>query len=69
MSTSRQQEERMWELAYEMARSGKHRDYQSIEWELRVLGHVRAEPLMDRKGIREQLNRMCDEARKGKADA
>ncbi len=59
----------MWKLAYEMAKSGEHRSYQTIEWELRGLGFSRARSLLDTESVREKLNRMCDEARRGKGDA
>jgi hypothetical protein len=29
----------MWNLAYSLARSGEHRNYQAIEWELRAFGY------------------------------
>jgi hypothetical protein len=63
MPASRQKEERMWNEAYKMARSGEHRTYQSIEWELIEQGYSRARTLLDSEGVREKLNRMCDEAR------
>jgi hypothetical protein len=68
MPASRQKEERMWELAYKMARSGQHRSYQSIERELRDCGFGRARTLLDDGDIREKLDRMCDEARKERRD-
>ena len=42
MPLGRRKEERMWTLAYEMARSGEYQGYQAIEWELRSLGYPRA---------------------------
>ncbi len=66
---SRQKEDRMWKLAYEMARSRGYQGYQAIEWELRSLGYPRARQLLDNEQTREQLDRMCTEARKGRADA
>jgi hypothetical protein len=66
MSTAcRQKDERMWELAYRMARSGEYQNWLAIEWELRVMGHPRAHSLLDRESARENLDRMCAEARIG----
>ena len=58
----------MWEEAYRLARSGDHSSYLSIEWELK--GRFRkAHSLLGDDRAREKLNRMCDEARKGRTDA
>jgi hypothetical protein len=37
-SMTRECDERMWNLAYRLAQSGEHQNYQAIEWELRRLG-------------------------------
>jgi hypothetical protein len=55
----------MWNLAYRLARSGEHRNCQAIEWELRAFGYPRARQLLDRERVRQRLNGMCAEARKG----
>ncbi len=55
----------MWELAYQMARSGEHSGYQSIEWALRDKGFSRARMLLDDAAVREKLNCMCAESKKG----
>jgi hypothetical protein len=65
-SMTRECDERMWNLAYRLARSGEHRNYQAIEWELRASGHPQARQLLDREPVREKLDRMCAEAQKGR---
>jgi hypothetical protein len=35
---TRECHERMWNLAYRLAQSGEHRNYQAIEWNYRRLG-------------------------------
>ena len=62
---TRERDERMWNLAYRLARSGEHRNYQAIEWELRAFGYSRARQLLHRERVRERLDGMCAEARKG----
>ncbi len=69
MHPSRQKEERMWTLAYEMARSGEYGGWWDIEVELRSLGYPRARQLLDNEQTREKLDRMCAEAQKGRASA
>ncbi len=69
MPISRAKEERMWRLAYQMARSGKYSGWLSIEHELRSRGYSRARHLLDRESIRERLDKMCTEAREGCANA
>jgi hypothetical protein len=49
----------MWNLAYRLARSGEHRNYQAIEWELRASGYPQARQLLDREQVRERLDDMC----------
>src|SRR6266487_3410934 len=63
-SMTRECDERMWNLAYRLARSGEHRDYQAIEWELHAFGHPQAHQLLDHEQARERLNGLCAEARK-----
>ena len=62
---SRERDERMWNLAYRLARSGEHRNYRAIEWELQAFGYPRASQLLDHERVREKLDGMCVEARKG----
>ncbi len=69
MPISREKEERMWTLAYEMARSGDYVGWWDIEVELRSLGYPRARQLLDNEQTREKLDRMCAEAQKGRAGA
>jgi hypothetical protein len=69
MPTSGQKEERMWNLADEMARSGNYIGWLEIEWELRSLGYGRARQLLDDERIRERLDRICAESRKAKPRA
>ena len=64
-SMTRECDERMWNLAYRLARSGKHRNYQAIEWELRAFGYPQARQLLDHERVRERLDRQCVEAQKG----
>jgi len=63
-SMTRECDERMWNLAYRLARSGEHQNYQAIEWELRASGFPRARQLLDHERVREKLDGMCAEARK-----
>ena len=41
---SRECNERMWNLAYRLARCGEHRNYQAIEWELQAFGYPPSAP-------------------------
>jgi hypothetical protein len=63
-SMTRECDERMWNLAYRLAQSGEHQNYQAIEWELRASGFRRARQLLDHERVREKLDGMCAEARK-----
>lgn len=69
MPTSHQKEERMWMLAYEMARSGDYLGWRAIEVELRSQGYSRARQLLDDEKTRDQLDGMCIDAQKGRPDA
>jgi hypothetical protein len=62
---TRERDERMWNLAYRLAQSGEHRNYLAIEWELLAFGHPQAPQLLCRERVREKLDSMCAEARKG----
>jgi hypothetical protein len=64
-SMARECDERMWNLAYRLAQSGEHQNYQAIEWELRAFGYPRAPQLLCHERVREKLDDMCAEARKG----
>ena len=61
---TRECDERMWNLAYRLAQSGEHQNYQAIEWELRAFGFRRAHQLLDHERVREKLDGMCAKARK-----
>jgi hypothetical protein len=60
---TRECDERMWNLAYRLAQSGEHQNYQAIEWELGASGFRRARQLLDHERVREKLDGMCAEAR------
>jgi hypothetical protein len=62
-SMTRECDERMWNLAYRLAQSGEHQNYQAIEWELRAFGYPRAPQLLCYERVREKLDGMCAEAR------
>ena len=63
-SMTRECDERMWNLAYRLAQSGEHQNYQAIEWELRAFGYTRAPQLLCHERVREKLDAMCAETRK-----
>ena len=69
MPISREKEERMWRLAYKMARSGEYIGWHLIEVELRSMGYSRARQLLDDDSIRDRLDRMCAEAQKRATNA
>ena len=50
---TRECDERMWNLAYRLAQSGEHQNYQAIEWELRAFGYPRAPQLLCHERVRE----------------
>jgi hypothetical protein len=60
---TRECDERMWNLAYRLAQSGEHRNYQAIAWQLRAFGYPQACQLLRNKRVREKLDGMCAEAR------
>ncbi len=64
MPRSPAEEESMWDLVYELARSGGFTDWLQIDGELRKRGYSRARQLLDDERTRERLDRMCAEARK-----
>jgi hypothetical protein len=55
----------MWRLAYQMARSGKHSNWMSIEWELTKMGFGHARILLDTPQVREKLDRLCRDGQRG----
>ena len=61
---TRECDERMWNLAYRLARSGEHRNYQAIEWELQAFGYPQARQLLYHERVRQRLDGMCAEAQK-----
>ena len=66
---SRERDERMWALAYNLAQSGVYIGSWDIELELRAQGFSRARQFLADEKIRTRLYRMCAEARKDKSDA
>ncbi len=66
---SRERDEHMWALAYNLAQSGEYTGWPGIEIELRAQGFARARQLLDDEQVRERLDRMCAKARKDRADA
>jgi hypothetical protein len=62
-SMTRERDERMWNLAYRLAKSGEHLNYQAIEWELQAIGYPRARQLLYDEQVREKLDGMCAGAR------
>jgi hypothetical protein len=53
-------------LAYRLARSGEHQNYQAIEWELQASGFPRARLLLNCERVREKLDSMCAEAQENR---
>jgi hypothetical protein len=60
---SRLIDERFWEEAYKLARSGKHSSYLSIEWELKQRFR-KAHSLLGDDDVRDRLNRICEQAQR-----
>ena len=50
---ARECDERMWNLAYRLAQSGEHQNYQAIEWESQASGFPQARRLSDYERVRE----------------
>jgi hypothetical protein len=61
---TRECDERMWNLAHRLARSGEHRNYQAIEWELQAFGYPQARQLLYHERVRQRLDGTCAEAQK-----
>jgi hypothetical protein len=53
--------------AYELAGTGQHRDYLTIEQALIAEGYPEARDLFDRNSIRDDLRQICARARKEQA--
>jgi hypothetical protein len=68
MATKEQRRAKFMQEAYELARSGRHRDYLSIESALSGV-YPEAREWLDNNSIRDDLRRMCDNARKESDDA
>ena len=62
-SMTRERDERMWNLAYRLAQSGEHQNYQAIEWELQAFGYPRASQFLYPEGVRKKINGICAQAR------
>src|SRR5258707_2541089 len=58
-SMTREFDERMWNLAYRLARSAEHQNYQAIEWELQAFGYPQARQLLYHERVRERLDGIC----------
>ena len=52
-----------------MARSGEYRSAQEIAAVLQSRGYPQAPQVLDNKSVREELDRLCTEARTGNIDA
>jgi hypothetical protein len=50
-----------------MDRSGEHPDFMSIELALRAEGYPEAQGELDKRDLRDQLNKLCKQARSGRA--
>jgi hypothetical protein len=68
MATKEQRRARFMQEAYELARSGRHRDYLSIQAELSGI-YPEAREWLDMNSVRIELRRMCENARKESGDA
>lgn len=66
---SRECDERMWNLAYRLARCGEHRNYQAIEWELQAYGYPQARQLQYHDRVRERLDAICAKAQRSPTEA
>jgi hypothetical protein len=66
---TRECHERMWNLAYRLAQSGEHRNYQAIEWELQAFGYPHARQLLYPERVRERLDGICAETQRSPTEA
>jgi hypothetical protein len=55
--------------AYELARSGEHRDFVSIQEAIMREGFAEAVPWLEREGVMASLQAICDVSRKGGSPA
>jgi hypothetical protein len=60
---SRERDEKILRQAENLARSGDFSSWRDIEVELRSVGYQLAPDLLDNERTREQLDRLCAEAR------
>jgi hypothetical protein len=65
--TERERRDYIRQRALEMARSGEHPDFMSIELALRAEGYPEAQGELDKRDLRDQLNKLCKQARSGRA--
>jgi hypothetical protein len=65
--TKRERREYIHQRALEMARSGEHDDFMSIELALRAEGYSEARGELDSRVLRDELNKLCKQARSGLA--
>ena len=64
MAHLRNQKERIWSRAYELARSGKFPSWITIEWELRFKENfAEARRMLEDPFIRAELDELCRQAR------
>ena len=63
MANYEDRQERLWQRAYDMARSGKFSDWTTIEWELCFKEDVpEARQMLEDPFIRAELDKLCDQA-------
>jgi hypothetical protein len=55
--------------AKDLAATGKHADWISVEHWLQREGHIEARDWLDDEMLRRDINRICDRSRKEKPDA
>lgn len=65
----KEREEIIYRRADELARSGKHQEWRTIETELRREGFLEARQLLDSRFLRQELNNMCKHAQKACAES
>ena len=61
--------ERMWEMAYDMARSGEYASARDIAAALQRRGYPHAPAVLDNKRVQQELDRLCTEAKVRNIDA
>jgi hypothetical protein len=66
---SRERDEQILRQAENLARSGDFSNWRAIEFELRSVGYQLAPDLLDNERTREQLDRLCAEAREMRSHA